>query len=302
MEAAVEEARPRASVADVAPQAEAIRAPARPRRLRLRPGRALGFIAAWGILVGVWELAAAAGILNRDILPPPSEFVPYMLGGELSTGIGPAQVSYGEAIVQTLLRVTAGFALGVLGAVLVGTLLARTAAARAVGLPMVQTIAPIAPVAWIPLAIAVAGTGNGAAIFVVFMGIFATMCLATVAALGGVPEELIKGARSLGTRGLRLWSRVIFPAASPALWTAVRLSFFTAWMAVLAGEMAGINSGLGALVILGQQQFNMNLVMAGLLTIGVLGFAIDRLLLLARRRMLWWESRGSTGEERAGAY
>jgi ABC-type nitrate/sulfonate/bicarbonate transport system permease component len=64
-------------------------------------------------------------------------------------------------------------------------------------------------------------------------------------------------------------------------------------MSVLAGEMAGINSGLGSLVIMGQQQFQMKLVMAGLVTIGLLGFVFDRLLLLVRRRLLWWEARGA---------
>jgi ABC-type nitrate/sulfonate/bicarbonate transport system permease component len=254
----------------------------------------LGFLLAWAVLAAVWELGAATGLLNRSILPPPSEFVPYLVNGA-SAGIGPSQVGFGEAILDTLVRISIGFGLGVLAAGAVGVLLASTPLARAVGLPMVQTIAPIAPVAWIPLAIAVVGTGDEAAIFVVFMGIFASMCLATVAALVGVPQELVKAARSLGTRGWRLWLRVIIPAAAPSLATAVRLSFFTAWMAVLAGEMAGINSGLGALVILGQQQFAMELVMAGLVTIGVLGFAIDRLLLLARRRLLWWEERGQGG-------
>jgi NitT/TauT family transport system permease protein len=282
------------------------RAPAPPsqaRALRPRPRAtaAAGFLAAWAILVGAWELGAVTGVLNPAILPPPSEFLPYLAGGPGAAGIGSQQVSYGAAVLDTLIRVTVGFILGVTAAAVVGAVLAGTRVARLIGLPIVQTIAPIAPVAWVPLAIALVGTGDGAAVFVVFMAIFATMCVATVAALEAVPPELVKGARTLGTRGWRLWGRVIVPAAAPALATAVRLSFFTAWMAVLAGEMAGINSGLGALVILGQQQFNMSLVMAGLVTIGVLGFAMDRLLLVLRRRFLWWERRGRASEGGAGA-
>lgn len=283
------------AAAEAAPQAEGVARPG-PRRRRLDANAALGFVLAWGILAGVWELGAVTGVLNAAILPPPSEFIPYLVSGPGSAGIGSAQVGYLEAILDTLLRVSAGFLLGVGAAVLAGILLAATPAVRVVGLPMVQTIAPIAPVAWIPLAIALVGIGDRAAIFIVFMGIFAMMCLATLAAVAAVPDELVKGARSLGTRGWRLWLRVVLPAAAPSLATAVRLSFFVAWMSVLAGEMAGISSGLGALVIFGQQQFNMELVMAGLVTIGVLGFAIDRLLLLLRRRLLWWESRGRTDE------
>ena len=62
-----------------------------------------------------------------------------------------------------------------------------------------------------------------------------------------------------------------------------------AWMAVLAGEMAGINSGLGYLIIMGQQMYNMKLVMIGIIAIGMIGFFMDRLLLLIQRRILWWE-------------
>jgi NitT/TauT family transport system permease protein len=254
-----------------------------------------GFIAAWAILAGAWEAGAATGVLDKSILPPPSSFVPYILSGGGTAGIGVNRASFLQAIVDTLLRVAAGFGLGTGVGLILGTTLAGAPVARVVGVPLVQTVAPIAPVAWIPLAIAMIGTGSGSAIFVVFMGIFPTMTLATVAALRAVPEEYVKGARVLGARGLRLWLRIMLPAASPALATAMRLSFFAAWMAVLAGEMAGINSGLGALVILGQQQFNMKLVMAGLTTIGLLGFAIDRLLLVGRRRVLWWETRRRGG-------
>lgn len=259
----------------------------------------LSFLLGWVVLALGWELGAATGVLNRDILPPPSEVIPYLLQGPGSAGIGPQQVSYGEAIGKTLLRVAIGLGLGLLAALPLGTLIAVVPVVRQFVMPMVQTIAPIAPVAWVPVAIALMGTGDQSAIFVVFMGVFAIMTLATAAAIGSVPPELIKTARSLGAQGSRLWLWVVLPAAAPSLLTIVRVNFFAAWMAVLAGEMAGINSGLGALIILGQQQFNMKLVMVGVLTIGVIGFAIDRLMLMVQQRLLWWEARGRTaGGER----
>ena len=241
-----------------------------PARRRARRWRSLGgLIAAWILLGTVWETGARLGVLNPAILPPPSQFIPYLI--ETSGSVG----------------------LGVGGGLIVGTLLSAIPLARVIGVPIAQILAPIAPIAWIPLAIVLFGTGDGAAVFVVFMGIAASMTLATVAALGSVPGEHIKSARSLGSSGWRLWLRVTLPAAAPGVATAVRLSFFAAWMSVLAGEMAGINSGLGSLVILGQQEFQMKLVMAGLVTIGILGFGFDRLLLLIRRRLLWWETRGA---------
>ena len=252
-----------------------------------------GLVAAWLLLGGVWELGARIGFLNPAILPPPSQFLPYLLETSGSVGLGINKVSYASSLLETILRVSAGFGLGVGVGLAAGMLLAALPWARVVGVPVAQILAPIAPIAWIPLAIVLFGTGDGAAVFVVFMGIAASMTLATVAAVAGVPAEYIKSARSLGSRGWRLWLRVILPASAPSIATAMRLSFFAAWMSVLAGEMAGINSGLGSLVILGQQEFQMKLVMAGLVTIGFLGFGFDRVLLLIRERLLWWEARGN---------
>jgi len=261
------------------------------RRFNWRP--VAGLAGAWVLLGTAWEAGARAGILNPAILPPPSQFIPYLIETSGAVGLGVNKVSYATALVETVIRVAVGFGLGVGAGLVAGTLLSALPWARAVGVPVAQILAPIAPIAWIPLAIVLFGTGDGAAVFVVFMGIAASMTLATVAALGGVPGEYIKSARSLGSKGWRLWLRVILPAAAPGIATAVRLSFFAAWMSVLAGEMAGINSGLGSLVILGQQEFQMKLVMAGLVTIGLLGFLFDRSLLLIRRRVLWWETRGA---------
>ncbi len=252
-----------------------------------------GLVGAWALLGTAWEAGARAGILNPAILPPPSQFIPYLIETSGAVGLGINKVSYGGALIETVIRVGLGLGMGVGAGLVAGTLLSAVPWARAVGVPIAQILAPIAPIAWIPLAIVLFGTGDGAAVFVVFMGIAASMTLATVAALGGVPGEYVKSARSLGSKGWRLWLRVILPAAAPGIATAVRLSFFAAWMSVLAGEMAGINSGLGSLVILGQQEFQMKLVMAGLVTIGMLGFLFDRSLLLIRRRVLWWETRGA---------
>jgi ABC-type nitrate/sulfonate/bicarbonate transport system permease component len=279
--------KPEASLPRDAPAAR------RPAGLLRRWKSVAGFVGAWLVLGAVWELGARLGVLNASILPPPSQFIPYLFSTSGSVGLGVNKVSYGAALIETVLRVGAGFVLGVGAGLAAGMLLAASPLVRVIGVPIAQILAPIAPIAWIPLAIVLFGTGDGAAVFVVFMGIAATMTLATVAALAGVPSEYVKSARSLGSKGWQLWLRVILPAAAPGIATAVRLSFFAAWMSVLAGEMAGINSGLGSLVIMGQQQFQMKLVMAGLVTIGLLGFFFDRLLLLVRRRLLWWEARGA---------
>jgi NitT/TauT family transport system permease protein len=249
------------------------------------------FLLVWLVVGLLWELLAARGILNGRVLVPPSGFLPYLIQGQGSAGIGYNKVTFDTAILATLIRVLAGFVLALAASLLGAILICAVRPFRLALLPLARTVAPIAPVAWIPLAITVVGLGSGAAIFVVFMGIVGSATVAAVAALDDVPDEYRKVARLLGASGVNYWLRIVVPAAAPALVTTMRMSFFGAWMAVLAGEMAGISSGLGALIILGQQQFNMKLVMSGIVVIGLLGFLIDQLLAWAGRRLVWWESR-----------
>lgn len=249
----------------------------------------LSFLFAWGLLLAFWELGAAMGWLNARILPPPSQTIPFLIEGRAVVGFGTQRTGLFEAIGVTLLRIASGLALGLTAALVIGFLIVQSRALRLLVLPIVQTIAPISPVAWVPFAIAIVGIGDPAAVFVVFMAIFGSMCCAAVAAFDAVPYEYRKVARSLGASESTVMRTVVLPAAAPALMTTVRMSFFAAWMAVLAGEMAGINSGLGYLIIMGQQMFNMNLVMVGVIAIGAVGFALDRALLMLQRRIIWWE-------------
>ena len=282
--------------ADAAPEAatppprpRAAAAPPLSRRLVRRFGTPLSFLFAWAVLLGLWELGAAAGWFSDRILPPPSQTIPFLLAGEATVGFGTQRTGLVEAIGVTLVRISVGLVLGLVAAIGVAFLILQVKLLRALVLPIVQSIAPISPVAWVPFAIAIVGIGDPAAIFVVFMAIFGSMCCAAVAAFDSVPQEYRKVARSLGAGTAEMWRTVLLPAAAPSLMTMVRMSFFAAWMAVLAGEMAGINSGLGYLIIMGQQMYNMKLVMVGIIAIGVVGFALDRLLLLAQRRIVWWE-------------
>jgi len=259
------------------------------RRAATRLGTPLSFVFAWAALLGLWELGAALGWFSDRILPPPSQTIPFLLAGEAQVGFGTQRTGLLESIGVTLLRIAVGLVLGLSAAIGVAFLILQVRLLRALLLPIVQSIAPIAPVAWVPFAIAIVGIGDPAAIFVVFMAIFGSMCCAAVAAFDAVPEEYRRVARSLGAGTAELWRTVLLPAAAPSLMTMVRMSFFAAWMAVLAGEMAGINSGLGYLIIMGQQMYNMKLVMVGIIAIGVVGFTLDRLLLVTQRRIIWWE-------------
>lgn len=248
----------------------------------------LWFCLAWLLIILLWEFGSYMEWLNPQILPPPSETIPYAFSGNISIGFGQQRTGLFEATAITLARVGTGMLAGLLISFCLAVMVIELPLLRRLILPIVQSLAPIAPVAWIPFTIAVIGIGGQAAIFIVFMAVLGTMSLSLIAALDGIPAEYLKIAHNLGTSRMRMWWYVRLPAITPGAMTAIRMSFFGAWMAVLAGEMAGINSGLGYMIIMAQQMYNMKLVMIGILTIGFIGFAIDRLLLLANTRLLQW--------------
>lgn len=234
------------------------------------------FLTAWTLLLGVWEIGVFLDILNAQILPPPSETLPYLLQNNVSIGFGTQKTSLWGSLWLTLGRIALGLGLGFACALIAVIGMSESRLLRRLAMPIFQAIAPIAPVAWIPFTIAVIGLGAKSAVFIVFMAVIGSATLSLFAAIERVPLEYLKIAESLQTQRLRLWSRILLPAIAPAIATTVRLSFFGAWMAVLAGEMAGLNSGLGYLIIMGQQTYNMKLVMLCILFIALIGLIMDR--------------------------
>ena len=157
-------------------------------------------------------------------------------------------------------------------------------------LPTITLLAPIAPVAWIPFALVAFGIGNGAAVFVVFIGIIFTLTLGTVNHMEHVDQVYINTARVLGASRRQVMQHVILPAILPNLFVIMRLNLFGAWTGVLAAEMVGVNTGLGTIVMVGRSMMNMNLTFLGMAIIGLVGYLLDAGFGLIQNRVLWWKS------------
>ncbi|KPQ32235.1 MAG: NitT/TauT family transport system permease protein [Phormidesmis priestleyi Ana] len=247
------------------------------------------------LFISLWELVTALGWVNTLILPPPHEFIAEIGNQEqfLSPRIGVERVGGNfvllTAIVATLKRVMAGLVLGFIAALGVGGLACYFELFGKLTLPVITLLAPIAPIAWIPFAIMAFGIGDGAAIFVVFVGIFFLLTLATVNAVNNVDQLYINTARVLGANRRQVMFRVVLPAVIPDLFFILRINFFAAWMAVLAAEMVGVNAGLGAIVMVGRQMFNAKLMFLGMAIIGVVGYLLDVGFRQMQQRVLWWK-------------
>ena len=247
------------------------------------------------IFIGIWELLTALGWVNTLILPPPHQFIAEIGNQEqfLAPQIGVERTGGNfvllTAIVATLKRVISGLILGFIAAITVGGLACYFDLFGKLTLPVITLLAPIAPIAWIPFAIMAFGIGDGAAIFVVFIGIFFLLTLATVNAVNNVNQLYINTARVLGASRRQVMFKVILPAVIPDLFFILRINFFAAWMAVLAAEMGGVNTGLGAIVMVGRQMFNAKLMFLGMAVIGIVGYLLDVGFRQLQNRVLWWK-------------
>jgi NitT/TauT family transport system permease protein len=243
-----------------------------------------------GLLVVAWESSVRLGLLDGVLFPPPSRFIPYAWNEGLQLGIGSDQAGLLTSVSVSILRVAAGLSAAVVVGLTLGVLVALVRPLAKVIVPLLRLFAPISPVAWIPMGIVLFGIGNAAAVFIVFLGTVFVFAIAVIAAIEHRDRLLIRTAATLGARGSALWTRVIIPAALPDLMTALRLNFFAGWMAVLAAEMVGLRTGLGAMIMVGRESFNTNLILIGMCAVAICGWAIDSVLRYLQQRFFWWSA------------
>lgn len=267
------------------------------RKLLNRSGQDLGWwLLSIGLFIGTWELITVLGLVNTQIIPAPHQFLAEIgnqrqfltpqIGAERTGGSFVAV----SAIAATLKRIFAGIVLSFIAALLMGGLAAYFKVFGKLTLPVITLLAPIAPIAWIPFAILVFGIGDISAIFVVFIGLFFTLTLGTVNCINNVEQLYINTGRVLGATRGQVLRYIVFPAIIPNLFVILRLNFFGAWMAVLAAEMVGVNTGLGAMVMVGRQMFNTKLMFLGMAIIGLVGYSIDLGFAQLQKRVLWWKN------------
>jgi NitT/TauT family transport system permease protein len=222
------------------------------------------------ILLLTWE--AAVRFTHSDLLP------------------GPAQVAVGivqlaqkglllKYIVASLFRVTWGFLLAIVIGVPVGLFLGRFHTAYRAFNPLIQILRPISPIAWIPLAILWFGVSDAAPIFLIFLASVFPIAVSSMAAVRDLQPVYLRAAENFGLSRGQMFRRVILPAALPQILTGIRIALGVAWMVVVAAEMIAVNSGLGYLIIDARNAGKRyDLVVAGMLIIGLIGFLLDMMI------------------------
>src|SRR5262245_45715373 len=210
---------------------------------KLAPGNALTSllwgIASIGLFAGIWELCWAVGLANPMLLPPPHPFLnEFFAQGRFfdrSTRIGhPTSFAIALAVAKTVgistLRVLAGLIIAFFASLAVGLFIRYFPTFGKLSLPMVNMFAPISPVAWLPVAIVIFGTGNAPAVFLVFISLIFIMTLATLRLIDQVPTAYQNVARIMGASRRQMFFQVIVPTILPPLFVVLRLNMFAAWM------------------------------------------------------------------------
>jgi NitT/TauT family transport system permease protein len=225
-----------------------------------------------GVAVAIllWQLAVAAS---------PQTLIP----GPWRVAIGIAELARNGLLVRyvvaSLFSVTWGYLLAIALAIPFGIALGLRRRAELAINPILQLMRPISALAWIPIAILWFGVGDVSAIFLIFLASFLPLTVAAMHAVHNVDEVHVRAASNFGLSRVQLLRTVIVPAILPQLLTGMRISLGIAWLVVVAAEMIAVNSGLGFLIIDARNAGNRyDLVLAGMVLIGVVGLLLDVLM------------------------
>jgi sulfonate transport system permease protein len=234
------------------------------------------------ILLIIWELAAKAGILAPHLLPAPSvilDKISYMArDGSL----------YSHSAI-TMTRVFLGFAIGTVAAVVIGAVVGYAKTAEQLFDPLLQAVRSIPSLAWVPLFILWMGIGEPSKVTLIAVGVFFPVYLNIVAGIQGVDRKLIEVGRIYRLSPFQLTKRIILPAALPSFITGMRSGLGLGWMFVVAAELMGASEGLGYLLVVGQNTYSPDTVIASILLFAVLGKGTDAFLKWIEYRSLKWQ-------------
>jgi NitT/TauT family transport system permease protein len=187
-------------------------------------------------------------------------------------------------IADSLLRVGCGYLAAVILGIPFGLLLGSSAKLASATNPLIQMMRPISPLAWMPLAVIWFGVSNLAPIFLIFLASFFPIVVAAMNGVRNVPPMYVQAGRNFGLSKRALITRVIFPAVLPRILVGLRIAFGVAWLVLVAAEMIAVDSGLGYLIIDARNAGRRyDLVVGGMLLIGVIGLALDTLIRRAER-------------------
>ena len=237
-------------------------------------------LAAASLLIAflIWQLLSTF-IFNPFLIPPPLEVIrtaiPMLMSGEIL-----ADVSI------SMQRVLVGFISGSLAGVVIGVLLGRIRLLHDLLDPIMELLRYLSPTAMIPIAVIWFGIGEMSKYFLIFWGTFFIVLVNTTAGVWRAPITRQRAAECLGANRLQIFVMVVIPSAVPYIVTGMRVAMASSFMSIIPAEILAADSGIGYLLQKSSLLLQTNRIFVALLTICILGFAVDRIFRLFVDRIL----------------
>ncbi len=241
--------------------------------------------------LALWELAGRVGLLPTGLIPTPTMMANawYVWAfGPDTGGFNAYSGTWGGVVANSAQRVAQGYVLAVLIAVPTGILIGWSAVVARLLDPTIQSLRPIPITAWLPFSIAMFGIQDYGAIFLICLGAFYPILINTTHGARSLDQNLLRAALMMGASSRVILFRVVLPNALPAIFAGMRIGAGIAWSAVIVAELVAVKSGLGYVLWDAYYIGRMDVVVADMASIGVLGFLTDRLLIALEHRLIRW--------------
>ena len=241
---------------------------------------ALPWLLPLGILL-LWQVATSAGWLAPQILPSPATvaatFVDLITGGDILEGLA-----------ISLRRIAVGFAIGAATGLVAGIALGRSVRVEQYFGPTLRAVAQVPSLGWLPFLMLIFGLGETLNYVIIAKACFVPIAINTSAGIRNLPVSYLEMARALRLRRSTMMWRVIVPGALPSVFSGVRLALSHAWIAMVVVEMLADTAGIGYLMTWGRTLFQNDVVVVGMILIGMIGYLMDRGLRHVERRLQRW--------------
>ena len=196
-----------------------------------------------------------------------------------------------EDFISSMISVLAGFALGFVTAVPVAFLMAWYLPVRNILEPWIQFIRNIPPLAYVPLVVIAVGVGRKPQIIVIWLATFLIMTVTIYQGVRNVDETLLKAARVLGAKDKDLFIKVVFPATTPFILTAVRLGVSVALTTLIAAESTGASAGMGMRIRSFSNSFEVAPMLLYIILIGIIGITSEKIIKTLERKLTGWQEK-----------
>lgn len=245
-------------------------------------------LSAAGVILffAVWELVVAVGVVSPKKLVTPSRVI--MAFFDKLHNVVPDGNTLDVHILASLKIVLAGFLSACAIGVPLGLTMGFFRLFNRFLTPIFEIVRPIPPLAWIPIVIVLLGIGFESKVFIIFIAAFVPCVINSYTGIQATPKVLQNVAKTAGANPFQIFYKVGIPYALPMVFTGIRVSFGSAWATLVAAEMIASSEGLGYMIQQGRNASKPEIVLLGMLVIGLIGAVLTSLLSLLEKKAIPW--------------